>query len=317
MNLKQKIIFISVGLIFLFFLIIFIFSTRAPYNFPNGLVYTLDKGVGLNSLADDLTKKDIIRSPFVFKVFSVLFGGPKGIMAGDYQLESSQNVITLARRISEGDYRLQKIKITIPEGFNVFEIAKLLSLKFPKVQGNDFVERAKNLEGYLFPDTYIFEINTEPAIILKTMNDNFRKKILEIDESFKQTDKKESDIIKMASILEEEARTTESRKIIADILWRRLSLNMPLQVDASFKYINGKGSKDLTLADLKIDSPYNSYLYKGLPPTPISNPGLDSIMSAINPTKNPYLYFLTDKNGEMHYAKTYSEHLLNKEKYLK
>jgi len=91
---------------------------------------------------------------------------------------------------------------------------------------------------------------------------------------------------------------------------------MPLQVDASFKYINGKGTKDLTLADLKIDSPYNSYLYKGLPPTPISNPGLDSIVATLTPIKTDYLYFLTDKEGNMHYAKTFSEHVFNKQKYL-
>jgi UPF0755 protein len=92
---------------------------------------------------------------------------------------------------------------------------------------------------------------------------------------------------------------------------------MPLQVDASFKYINGKTTKDLTLTDLKIDSLYNSYLYKGLPPTPICNPGLDSIRATITPTKTDYIYFLTDESGKMHYAKTYAEHLQNKELYLK
>ena len=108
----------------------------------------------------------------------------------------------------------------------------------------------------------------------------------------------------------------ESRQIVSGILWKRLSLGMALQVDASFKYINGKGTKDLSLADLKIDSPYNSYLYKGLPPTPICNPGLGSIQAALTPTQTAYLFFLTDKTGNMHYAKTYAEHLLNKQKYL-
>jgi UPF0755 protein len=109
----------------------------------------------------------------------------------------------------------------------------------------------------------------------------------------------------------------ESRQIVAGILWKRLSLEMPLQVDASFKYINGKNTSNLTLEDLKIDSAYNSYLYKGLPPTPICNPGLSSITATLTPIKTNYLYFLTDRRGEMHYAKTYSEHLQNKELYLK
>ena len=121
----------------------------------------------------------------------------------------------------------------------------------------------------------------------------------------------------MASIIEKEARTMETRQIIAGILWKRLELGMPLQVDVSFKYINGKTTKNLTLADLKIDSPYNSYLYKGLPPTPISNPGLDAIKAAISPTKTDYLYFLSDRKGLMHYAKTYQQHLQNKELYLR
>jgi UPF0755 protein len=120
----------------------------------------------------------------------------------------------------------------------------------------------------------------------------------------------------MASIIEKEARTMEARQIIAGILWKRISIGMPLQVDVSFKYINGKVTEDLTLADLKIDSPYNSYLYKGLPPTPIANPGLDSIKATIKPIKTDYLYFLSDKNGGMHYAKDYAEHLHNKELYL-
>jgi UPF0755 protein len=129
--------------------------------------------------------------------------------------------------------------------------------------------------------------------------------------------KPEGDIIKMASIVEEEGRTMETREIIAGILWKRISIKMPLQVDSSFKYINGKTTATLTTEDLKIDSPYNSYTNRGLPPTPISNPGLAAIRATINPIKTPYLYFLSDKNGNMHYAITFEEHVENKLKYLK
>jgi UPF0755 protein len=147
------------------------------------------------------------------------------------------------------------------------------------------------------------------------MNKVFLQKIETISGLATSTHSLKDSII-MASILENEARTTESRKIIAGILWKRLYLGMPLQVDSTFSYINGKNTYDLTLDDLKINSPYNTYLYKGLPPGPISNPGLDAINDAIYPTKTPYLYFLSSKSGDMYYAKTFEEHKRNKELYL-
>jgi len=120
----------------------------------------------------------------------------------------------------------------------------------------------------------------------------------------------------MASIIEAEARTTESRRIISGILWKRISLGMPLQVDSTFVYINGKNTYELTSDDLKIDSPYNTYVYKGLPPTPIGNPGLDAILAALYPKTSKYLYFLSSKSGDMYYATTFEQHKRNKELYL-
>ena len=117
--------------------------------------------------------------------------------------------------------------------------------------------------------------------------------------------------------MEEEGRTTDVRRTIAGILWKRLDMGMPLQVDAAFLYINGKTTFQLATSDLTVASPYNTYLNKGLPPTPITNPGLDAISATVTPIKTPYLYYLTDKNGVMHYAATYDGHLANKEKYLK
>jgi len=293
------------------------FVLKAPADFPVNSTYTVEKGVGLSSLSIDLNNKNIIKSSFWFKIFSVLFGGTRGVMAGDYALNSSQNVITLAKRINEGNFDLKLISITIPEGLNVFEISKLVLQKFKKINEADFIKLASPDEGYLFPDTYLFLPNTTTEEIIIELKNNFAKKIETIKDDIINFKKPLTDIIKLASIVEEEARTTETRRVVAGILWTRLNLNMPLQVDASFKYINGKVTKDLTLADLKIDSPYNSYLYKGLPPTPVCNPGLDSILAAINPIKTNYLYFLSDQAGEIHYAKTFSEHLKNKELYLK
>ena len=305
--------------IFIVVIILFLslFNISAPTNFPIGSMYTVEKGTGLSSLATDLANKKIIQSPFLFKAFSVIFGGTKGVIAGDYDLSNKENSFTLAERITSGDYQLSLTKITIPEGLSIKEIGSLLSKKFIKINQISFDNIAAGKEGYLFPDTYFFLPNTEATTVVEKMQETFQERISELNLQVKNFNKPLSDIIKMASIVEEEGRTTETRQIIAGILWKRLLLGMPLQVDSSFRYINGKTTADLTLVDLKIDSPYNSYLYKGLPPTPICNPGLDSIKATITPVQTAYFYFLSDKNGEMHYAKTYAEHLQNKELYLK
>lgn len=314
---KEKLVVNIISILFFVTLCASNFFWQAPTFFPEKSIFSIEKGSGLNHLAIDLNKHGIIRSPFWFKTFSVLFGGTKGIIAGDYVLDNKETIISIAYRFSKGDYRLNPVKITIPEGLNVFEISTLVSDKFYNIDKDDFIKQAGKDEGYLFPDTYLFLPNVNAKEVIKVFKENFSKKIELLNSQIEIFKSPLIDIVKMASIIEEEAKTTESRKIISGILWRRISLRMPLQVDSSFKYINGKTTANLTLNDLKIDSPYNSYVHKGLPPTPISNPGLDSIIAAINPTKTDYLYFLTDSTGNMHYAKTFEEHLQNKELYLK
>ena len=125
-----------------------------------------------------------------------------------------------------------------------------------------------------------------------------------------------SDVIIMASLIEEEARTDDTRRKVSGILWKRLQKGMPLQVDGVFPYIFGDKPYDLTNGDLLIDSPYNTYKYIGLPPTPISNPGLAAILAAVTPITTPYWYYLSDRDGNMHYAVTHDEHLVNRVKYL-
>src|SRR3989344_259098 len=125
------------------------------------------------------------------------------------------------------------------------------------------------------------------------------------------------EIIIMASILEEEVKSTEDRKIVSEILWKRLKLGMGLNVDSALTYVLGKISAELTASDLKYDSRYNTYRYRGLPPTPISNPGMDAILAAMNPATTKYFYYLTGKDGKTYYAETLEKHALNKRKYLR
>src|SRR3990167_9683105 len=202
----------------------------------------------------------------------------------------------------------REIAVTIPEGFNVGQIGETFE-KLGIFSKNVFVSAAQSQEGYLFPDTYRFYKDAKPEDVIKKMRDHFDKKITpEILDQIKLKHKTLRDIIIMASILEEEVKSAEDRKIVAGILWKRLDLDMALNVDSALTYIFGKASAELTESDLKIDSRYNTYRYRALPPTPLSNPGTDAVSAAMNPTKTKYFYYLTGKDGKTYYAATLDGH---------
>jgi UPF0755 protein len=317
--LKKRFAFFSFSLLFVVFVFIFYLAfISSPAYFPINTTYNLKSGQTLSLVASNFSEKRIIRSEFWFKSFVYIFSlGESKIIEGSYYLSDRQNVITIAWRVSRGLLDVIPFKVVIREGLNNREIADIFSSKLSTFEKDKFLKLAEKLEGYLFPDTYSVTANMDEEQVIKMMNDNFNRKIKEFENEILLSGRTLVDIIKTASILEGEARTFESRIIISGILWKRLSINMPLQVDCSFKYINGKTSATLSLEDLKFDSPYNSYLYRGLPPTAISNPGLMAIKASIMPVKTDYLYFLTDDEGNMHYAKTHDEHVSNKEKYLR
>ena len=313
---KQKNIFRFIGGFFVL-AVVCIFFYSPPINFPLGSVVTVVSGESLEGITETLYNNHIVRSPFFFRTIVILLGGEKRVIAGDYLLDSREGPAHLAYRLVEGKFHLPVVKMTIPEGWNIFEIGDYLEKKLLNFNEKLFLTLAKDKEGYLFPDTYFVSPTAKPKEIVERMYRTFEQKIISVP-GFSTTTKQIKDIVIIASLLEDEARTTESRQIISGILWKRLSIGMALQVDSTFKYINGKNTFELTADDLKINSPYNTYLYNGLPPGPIGNPGLDSIFSALNPTNTKYLYFLTSKDGKtMHYAKTFDEHKRNKELYLK
>ncbi len=289
---------------------------RPPSAFVNNTFIHIASGRGLSSVADELYQKKLIISPFWLKAFVVLSGGSGKVFAGDYAFPIPENIFSVVGRITSGDSRLEPVKVTIPEGTSVAEMAELFDKALPLFSAKEFIRLAEVKEGFLFPDTYHFLPNETAQSVISVMEKNFTKVTDALAKDITQFKKPLRDVVIMASLIEEEARTTETRRIIAGILWKRLSINMPLQVDAVFPYINGKNTYQLTLEDLTIDSPYNTYKYKGLPKGPISSPGLDSLQSAITPIKTPYLFYLSDKDGEMHYAKTFEEHVRNKDKYL-
>jgi UPF0755 protein len=313
-------VFIKVAIILGTFLIIwaiFIKIFGAPGHFPSGTIFEIKQGESLIEVSKRLEEEKIIKSAFMFRNIIFIKGGEKKIMLGFYYFTHRQNMWTVASRVLDGDYYLETIRITIPEGTNRFVMADIFESKLPRFSSEEFLHKTKNDEGYLFPDTYVFLPHADTNVVIQAMSSNYERKIQPLRESFEKFGKTEKEIITMASIIEGEARQYETRKIIAGILWKRLSINMPLQVDTAFVYINGKTTFDLTRDDLAdSSSPYNTYTHKGLPPTPISNPGLNSIEATLNPVKTNYLYFLTGHDGIMYYASTHEGHVVNKQKHL-
>ena len=295
---------------------LYFFYFRAPSDFPKGTIVTIKSGETVRGVAEAFESAHLVRSGLWLTNFVILVGNEARVTEGDYFFPETESVYSIAQRITHGTYKLAPTKITIPEGSSVADIAAILKSNFPLFNSKEFLSKARDQEGYLFPDTYYFMANTPVDDIIKKLRTTFDQKMGSLRITIDTFNRPFDEVVTMASILEGEARQYETRRIVAGILWKRIEIGMPLQVDATFKYINGKGSAELTMADLKIKSPYNTYVNKGLPPTPISNPGYDAIKAALNPKSNPYIYFLTGKDGEMHYAKTLEEHVVNKRKYL-
>jgi len=280
----------------LFFLVFFYFLfVSSPNDFKPGTIVSIENGATLREVSLELKKENVIRSTIFFEAFVIIYGGEKRIITTDYLFENKLPVFEVARRISKGENHLAPIKVTIPEGFNNIEIAESFASKLSRFDEDKFLLKAKDKEGYLFPDTYFFYNTDNEEDVIGSMSSNFEKKIFSIRPKIISAGKTEKEIIIMASIIEREARGDLDRDFISGILWKRLSIGMPLQVDAAFE----------------------TYRKKGLPASPIGNPGLKAINSALYPKKSNYLYYLHDKEGNIHYAQNFEEHKINKLKYLK
>ena len=306
--------FLTGVLIFLFYFV----TLSAPLDFPSGSLLKIEKGKSTINIAKDLKSHHIVRSALIFWLIAKLYGGAHAVVAGEYFFPGEENVFTVARRLSSGDYELTPVKVTIPEGATARNIQELLEQKIADFDSKMFLETAQPKEGYLFPDTYFFLPGVDPQEVVYALLENFKNKttIPEVKNAITTFNKPLSDVVIMASLLEKEAPKIKDKRIVAGILWNRIAIGMPLQVDAVFPYIIGVNSLQLTREQLKTDSPYNTYLHKGLPPGPIANPGLDSIIAAVTPTKTNYVFYLSDMQGNFHFCVTYACQLANQRRYL-
>lgn len=291
--------------------------TTPPQEFKENTLIDIPSGYSLQSIGKLLRDKAIIRSPLYFSLLVAHEGKEKSVASGMYLFKEPLSIFEVAHRLSLGMHGIEMRKITIPEGTILTQMAVIIGHEIPSFAADDFLRETSGKEGYLFPDTYFFFSTATSGPIALALEDNFIKKTTEFRNEAMAQNKDWRSIIIMASLIEGEAVTHDDRKIVSQILWTRIVKGMRLQVDAPFMYTSGKGSLELSRVDLQSDSPYNTYRYGGLPPTPIGNPGLDGIDAALHPATTTYLYYLSDKTGAMHYAKTFEEHKQNKARFLK
>ena len=327
-------------------IILAIFASYLGYNFFSSaskstkeVNFKIETGQSIDEISKNLASQGLIKSQFAFKTYIWLRNFDKKIKAGEYKLNPSMSIWRLANQMIIGPSVKEK-EIKIIEGWNSDQIAQYLEdqglfkkeaflseiadvEKYSKIY--DFISEdkvkiqkgGKNLEGYLFPDTYRVYTDANPEDIIKKMLDNFNLKLtIEMKNEIKKQKKSIYETIILAGIIEKEVAQDIDKSMVADIFKRRMQEGIALQSDATINYITGKKTVTPTAEDLAQESLYNTYQHRGLTPGPICNPGISAIKAVIYPKINPDWYFLTDKDGNVIYSKTFDEHKANKLKYI-
>lgn len=291
--------------------------------------FTIQRGENFFQVSTRLSEQKIIKNKTAFIVWILITGTNRKIQAGNYLLSPSLSSPEIARLLTKG---ITDIFVTIPEGLRSEEIVQILLKNNLRLNPEEWQKKViqEKKEGRLFPDSYFIPQNASLEQIFSIFEKNFQKKVvLGLENQFKKTTLSQDKVLILASLVEREAKTFSDKALIAGILLKRLENNWPLQVDATIQYavssqkcsVSSKNCdwwpSKLSSKDLQINSPYNTYLYRGLPPSPICNPGLDSIKAVLDPTPSSYWFYLSGKDGAIHYARTNSEHELNKQKYLR
>ncbi len=280
-------------------------------------------------LVEILEEEGLLRTGFSFLIIHAV--KRKKLEAGEYEFEGFVSPFDVYEKISKGLHKLHRI--VVPEGSDIYDIAEILDKKgicrkedFIKFATSEDVAKGYGLstptvEGFLFPDTYYFSKNTHPLKVIDTMFRNFLEKTVDMRAKLSERNLSLEEWVTVASMVEKETFRDEEKPLIAAVIYNRLKRKMKLQIDPTVIYAlkrRGLWKGRLTKKDLQIDDPYNTYLYFGLPPTPICNPGEVSLRASLNPAPVDYLYFVLDPRRKKHiFSRTYREHLRNIRRYLR
>ncbi|MGB9976369.1 endolytic transglycosylase MltG [Thermovenabulum sp.] len=332
---KKKIVIITFFFTMLLFAVSYLFinyNLKPVSDEKIQVAFEVEEGQNAKQIAEILKEKNLIKNSLVFYLYAKWKGYDTRIKAGEYILSPSMTSQVILLKLVKGETFLEKV--TIPEGSTINEIARIFEEK-RLVKKEEFLKEAisKNykekfdflkpipdnapVEGFLYPDTYFFPKNRPATYYIEKLIKRFQEvyygipevKILE-----EKLNMNTLEVVTLASIIEEEAKIDREKPVISAVFHNRLSKNIPLQSCATIEYILDEHKEKLTIEDLKKDSPYNTYLYKGLPPGPISSPGYKAIIAALKPEKNDYLYFVSNGDGSHTFTSNYQEHLKAKNK---
>ena len=327
------VIFIGIG-------IFFWWSCITPVDSDNQdtMTVVIEEGSGRRDIAKQLKQENLIRSELVFSLYSFFSNSLK---AGEYELSSSMSIRDIIGVLSDGGENTEEVRVVIPEGLNIDEIDAILT-ESKVLQEGEFKNELKDengadlstsqafeeygdrfaflqtinsptLEGFLFPDTYNFFIDTTPQDVVEKMLHNYQQKTESLLESIEPSEV--LSIMTKASLIQGEVQTKRDMKLVAGIIENRLRINMPLELDITLVYITG--NRDVKPTDKNIRSEYNTYRNRGIPPSPINNPGLDAIEAVLEPIPSEYYFYLSAQDGTTHFSKTLEQHNKNIDKYLR
>ncbi len=305
----KKVITSIIFIIFIAFILLIVFQVTKE---DKVVEVFIPKGSSPHKIAKILKDSDVISSQKLFMSLIKFYGYSTKLQAGLYDFNKKDSLNTIIEKIKKGESK--NIKVTIPEGFNIKQIAKVLAENKICDEGK-FIGLAaeQNMEGFLFPNTYFLLPQMTEQEVIKVMNDEFNRYwTKEREERLKQIDKPKRDVIILASIVEKEAIADRERPIIAGIFLNRLAKGMRLESCSTVLYAMGINKERLSFEDLKFDSPYNTYRHKGLPPGPICNPGAKAIDAVLYPEATDSLYFVSKGNGTHYFSSTFEQHIKNK-----
>ena len=306
---------------------IFISTIRKPLKISQSEVVNIEEGDSFYSIINRLSNEKKIKSPFIIKIYAKLTGLDLEVVPGSHTLDETMSLNDVAKILKDTN-NANTITVTIPEGFNVEDIAArveengictkdefLSAVKSYPLPAyvSDNADKRYNLEGFLFPDTYNFEIGVKPEYIIETMIKRFEEVWAEVTKGMDIKQEEIEKVINVASIIEKEARVDEDRPLIASVIYNRLKQGMPLQIDATVIYAHGYYIENVRNRHLAIESKYNTYLHKGLPVGPICNPGEPSIKAALHPADTNYLFYLLASDDEHYFTDNYDDFLKKKE----